>query len=185
MIRRAALFIFCAFFLSGCCDEVFASVKKRPPITREQLEVHPQIRIIRAVMNEAEGEDYISKLMHACVFRNRLRAGLSLGSSGLDSLKVKKRLARASAVDWQNATVAVENAFQGTWANSNDTSSGAIYCENVRKFGVPLYIEKGLRAGTIEECARRGDVIFWRDKKVKKFSMIAEVVGDCRERIQK
>lgn len=59
--------------------------------------------LTRAVMNEAEGEPYESKLAHAFLFLNRARAGMALGSSGLNSRNVRERLARANAGAWRDA----------------------------------------------------------------------------------
>lgn len=117
--------------------------------------------MVRAVLNEAEGEPYSSKLAHAHLFLNRARAGLALGSSGINSAKVRARLARVPAHIRRDAERAVEVARAG----KNDPTNGALYCENVKKFGVPAYIKKALREGRVRECARAGDVVFWTDKK--------------------
>lgn len=119
-----------------------------------------QDRLVRAVMNEAEGEPYQSKLAHAFLFINRRRAGLPLGSSGLDSEKVRARLRRADVSSWTDAKMAVQVALSN---GVPDPTNGALYCENVRKFGVPAYIR---RAGSrVEKCAKIGDVQFWRNAK--------------------
>jgi hypothetical protein len=118
--------------------------------------------LTRAVMNEAEGESYQSKLAHAFLFVNRRRAGLPLGSSGLDSEKVRARLRRADVGAWTDAKMAVQVALSN---DVPDVTRGALYCENTRAFKVPAYIKKGLRAGTVVPCAKVGDVQFWKNKK--------------------
>lgn len=117
--------------------------------------------LTRAVMNEAEGESYESKLAHAFLFLNRTRAGMSIGSSGLSSQKVDRRLRRASVASWTDAKMAVQVAMSN---GVPDPVRGAVYCENVKAFGVPAYIKRALRAGTVEQCAEIGAVIFWREK---------------------
>lgn len=145
MIRRSALLA-----LVLVCEQAHA---------REYV---PPATIICAVMNEAEGESYTSKLAHAFLFVNRVHAGMKLGSSGLDSRKVRARLARASVDNWTEARMAVSCALSGSVL---DPTHGALYCENVRAFGVPGYIKRALRAGRVEECAKVGDVTFWGDKR--------------------
>jgi hypothetical protein len=148
MIRRAVLVLLC--IASGC----------RPA---PALAGAPGAEVLtRAVMNEAEGEPYQSKLAHAFLFVNRARAGLSIGSSGLDSKKVRARLQRASVANWTDAKMAVQVALSN---GVPDPTRGGLYCENVRAFGVPAYIRRALRAGTVEQCAKVGNVVFWRDKK--------------------
>ena len=116
--------------------------------------------LARAVMNEAEGEPYHSKLAHAFLFWNRTRQGMALGSSGLDSPKVRARLARANAGAWNDARRAVECARDRCVP---DPTNGALYCENVKAFGVPAYIWRGMRAGVVKECGRAGGVVFWKN----------------------
>ncbi len=121
---------------------------------------HASDILARAVMNEAESEPYSSKLAHAFLFVNRARAGMALGSSGLDSPKVRARLARANAGAWRDARRAVECARDRCVP---DPANGALYCENVKAFGVPAYIRRGMRAGRVRECGRAGDVVFWKN----------------------
>lgn len=118
-----------------------------------------QEQIVRAVMNEAEGETYESKLAHAFMFLNRTRAGMNLGSSGLLSARVRSRLARAGDRAWSDARRAVDCAFDSCVP---DPTFGAVYCENVKQFGVPEHI---IRAGkNVVPTVRVGDVQFWRKK---------------------
>lgn len=119
---------------------------------------HASDILARAVMNEAEGEPYSSKLAHAFLFVNRARAGMTLGSSGLDSPKVRARLSRADAHTWADARRAVQCASVGCVP---DPTRGALWCENVRKFGVPDHIR---RAGkSVVPTVKIGDVQFWRE----------------------
>lgn len=118
----------------------------------------PEFREINmAVMNEAEGEPFESKLAHAYMFFNRARAGMSLGSSNLYSTKVVLRLARASESAWADSTRACHFARENP---DKDITRGAVYCENVKKFGVPAHIR---RAGkSVVPTVKIGDVQFWK-----------------------
>jgi len=145
---------------------VFACVASGavPAHARARAQTPDADTITRAVMNEAEGENYQSKLAHAFLFLNRARRGMALGSSGLDSPKVRARLARANAGAWRDARRAVECARDRCVP---DPTNGALYCENVKKFGVPAYIWRGMRAGRVRECGRAGDVVFWKETERK------------------
>lgn len=122
--------------------------------------IPPFSTLARAVLNEAEGEPYASKVAHAFLFRNRLRAGLPLGSACLNSRKVQARLKRTPlAVQWE----AREAVFSAFYKGGADPTKGALYCENVKKFGTPGYIKRDLKTRRVVECARVGGIVFWRD----------------------
>lgn len=118
--------------------------------------------LVRAVMNEASNQGPRGMAAHAWMFQNRLKKGMNLGSSGLYSAKVSRRLAKEPKWAWEAARKAVNDVTAG---KIPDITNGAIYCENVKAFGVPQYVRKGLRAGTLEQCAIIGDVVFWKAKK--------------------
>jgi len=143
---RAALFL--GFFLpvaASCAWGAAAGVDRA--------------RLVRAVMNEAEGEPYVSKLAHAYVFVNRRRAGMTWGSSGLDSDSVRARLARAPRRAWDEAGRAADAALNG---HESDPTDGAVFCENVEAFDVPGFI---LRMGDeVEKTADIRGVVFWRKR---------------------
>lgn len=116
--------------------------------------------LTRAVMNEAGGENFESKQAHAFMFVNRFACGMRAGSSGLYTKKVCDRLDASPEKSWDEARHAVASI-----AFFQDPTHGAVYCENVKAFGVPAHIKKLLRAGKVEKSAQVGDVVFWRVKK--------------------
>lgn len=117
---------------------------------------------VRAVMNEASNQGPRGMVAHAWLFRNRQAAGMELGSSGLNSKKVRARLSREKLHVWWRARRAVQAVFGNEIV---DPTNGALWCENVKNFGVPKYIKRGIRAGAVEKCAEIGDVVFWRPVK--------------------
>lgn len=115
-------------------------------------------RIVRAIMNEAEGETFEVKRAVADMFLNRLHAGMDLGSSGLDSACVSARLKVAPRDAWKDSWAALKVA-----AIVPGASKGAVYCENVLRFGVPRFIR---RAGDkIQPTVKVGDIQFWKEVK--------------------
>lgn len=120
----------------------------------------PREVIVRAVMNEASNQGSRGMEAAAWMFRNRISARMTLGSSGLWSRKLTRRLRREKPGTWRAARRAVEKVFSAE--RMTDPTRGALWCENVREFGVPRYITRGLWRGELERAAVIGEIHYWR-----------------------
>lgn len=97
-------------------------------------------RIIEAIITEAIGETKEGIIAAAWVFKNRLNAGMSLGSSGLDREDKQEWIARQPS--WKKKLVKdiwLDISLKG-WPS--DPTGGALYFENVNAFGRPSWIDQ-------------------------------------------
>ena len=106
---------------------------------------HPSSYIWKAVLVEASGEGYLGMKGVGCVFRNRLRKGMDIGSEGLKRNDLNSFLRTEGEEQKKKAKAIYTEVFVN---KCPDITDGALYFENIEEYGKqPYHINKTKKIG--------------------------------------
>lgn len=97
---------------------------------------HPSSYIWKAVLAEASGEGYLGMKGVGCVFRNRLRKGMDIGSEGLKRKDLNSFLRKEGQEQKRKAKAIYKEVFIN---KCPDITNGALYFENIKEYSKQPY----------------------------------------------
>ena len=111
--------------------------------------------IWKSVLVEARGEGKTGMYAVACVFRNRLKLNMDLGSS----LKNKKRIRTIIKEEGKQGELIAKEVIQEVFIeNGIDITFGATHFENIEEFGIPYWYYD------MNETGKIGHHTFFKEK---------------------
>lgn len=127
MKMLAAVIILAVCLMTGCG-------RQDPIWAAEKLSYSPHLW--QGLLAEASGEGETGMYAVCCVCRNRLKKGMDLGLVGLKRLDLAKFVAKEGYEREVMAKRIVEAVFE---QGGPDTTKGALYFENTKKYGKPQW----------------------------------------------
>ena len=109
----------------------------------------------QGIMGEAVGEKYQGMYDVACVYRNRLNKGMSLGCIALKRKDLAEFCERQGEKYCEMAKEIIHKVFV---ENSPDTTFGATHYEAIEIYGVPYW------AKDMVITAKRGEHTFYKER---------------------
>jgi hypothetical protein len=100
---------------------------------------NPPNNLWKGIIGEATSEGYIGMYAVACVYRNRLEKGMSLGCVALKRRDLDEFVRREGRKAEFIAKSIIEEVFK---ENGKDITKGATHYENIQKFGIPKWAKK-------------------------------------------
>jgi len=99
-------------------------------------ESKPPVNMYKGLIGEAVGEGYNGMLAVACVYRNRLRRGLTLGCVALKRKDLDEFVNRQPKRYIRMAKKIVRLVFE---EDCPDITNGATHYENIELYGIPWW----------------------------------------------
>jgi len=111
--------------------------------------------IWKSVLVEARGEGKTGMYAVACVFRNRLKLNMDLGSS----LKNKEKIRIIIKEEGKRGELLAKEVIQEVFIdNRKDITFGATHFENIKQFGIPYWYYD------MNKTCKIGNHTFFREK---------------------
>jgi spore germination cell wall hydrolase CwlJ-like protein len=90
----------------------------------------------KGLIGEAVGEGYIGMYAVACVYKNRLARGMSLGCVALRRPDIDRFVERQGVKYERRAKAIIKEVFE---KSANDITGGATHYEYIEKYGIPRW----------------------------------------------
>ena len=105
-------------------------------LSPEARATEPPKDLWQGLIGEAVSEGYEGMYAVACVYKNRINKGMSLGCVALKRKDLNQFIKKQGVKYERMAKSIIEKVF---YQNAEDITKGAIHYENIERFGIPYW----------------------------------------------